>query len=261
MATLVVFHAHPDDEVVTTGGTIARAADEGHRVVLVVATDGDHGESHGVEQGRLLVDHRRAETLCSAQVLGIQRVAWLGYKDSGMHGWEQNHDPGSFLQAPVEEAAEKLAAILREEAADVLTVYDWHGNYGHPDHIKVHSVGYRAAELAGTPSIWEATMNRDAFYRWIELARSEGVELPDVDVEGPSDDGNPFGTAESEIALSVDVAAWVGRKREALACHASQVSDSGFFLSLPEERFAAWFGTEYFNRRDAGPGMRHGWLW
>ena len=83
----------------------------------------------------------------------MHRVEWLGYKDSGMTGWEQNSDPESFLQAPVDEAAETAGSkILREEQADVLTVYDWHGNYGHPDHIKVHTVGHRAAEMAGTPT-------------------------------------------------------------------------------------------------------------
>ena len=97
----------------------------------------------------------------SAAALGVHRVVWLGYSDSGMTGWEQNADPASFLQAAVDEAAERLAAVLREEHADVLTVYDWHGNYGHPDHIKVHHVGHRAAELAGTPTVFEATMNRD----------------------------------------------------------------------------------------------------
>ncbi|MBI5090386.1 MAG: PIG-L family deacetylase, partial [Actinobacteria bacterium] len=151
MGTLVCFHAHPDDESITTGGSMARAAAEGHRVVLVVATNGDHGESpEDLATGEALVDRRRVETMRSAAALGVHRVAWLGYRDSGMTGWPQNAHPESFMRAPVDEAAEKLAAILRDEHADVLTVYDWHGNYGHPDHIQVHRVGHRAAELAGT---------------------------------------------------------------------------------------------------------------
>ena len=98
----------------------------------------------------------------------MARVAWLGYHDSGMTGWEHNDDPASFWQADVDEAAERLAAILREEQADVIVLYDWHGGYGHPDHIQVHRVGHRAADLAGTPRRFEATYNRD------RLARDDG---------------------------------------------------------------------------------------
>ena len=91
MATLVCFHAHPDDECIGTGGTIARASAEGHRVVLVVATNGDHGEvPSDLRPGETLVDRRRYETMQSAETLGIHRVVWLGYQDSGMTGWEQN---------------------------------------------------------------------------------------------------------------------------------------------------------------------------
>ncbi len=260
MATLVVFHAHPDDEVITTGGTIARAADEGHRVVLVIATNGDHGESHGVEPGESLIDRRRAEAECAAKVLGIQRLVWLGYRDSGLTGWEQNADPDSFLQAPLDEAAGRLADVLREEQADILTVYDWHGNYGHPDHVKLHSVGYRAAEMAGTPVVYEVTMNRDLFMRWMQEARASGEIGDEFDENGPTDDGNPLGTSEAEIALAVDVGPWVGRKRDAMRCHASQVTDTGWFLAMPDDRFATLFGTEFYNRRGVEPGMREGWL-
>src|SRR5262245_28277090 len=141
MGTLVCFHAHPDDETMTTGGSMARAHAEGHRVVLVVATNGEHGEVPDDLGDETLVVRRRAETDASAAELGADRVAWLGYTDSGMTGWDQNADPASFMQAPLQEAAERLAGVLREEAATVLTIYDWHGNYGHPDHIKVHQVG------------------------------------------------------------------------------------------------------------------------
>ena len=111
MGTLVCLHAHPDDESISTGGTIARAVAEGHRVVLVVATNGDFGEvPDDLAPGETLVDRRRKETEASAAVLGLHRVAWLGYADSGMTGWEQNTLPNAFLQAPLEEAAERLAA-------------------------------------------------------------------------------------------------------------------------------------------------------
>ena len=237
MGTLVCFHAHPDDESISTGGTMARAVAEGHRVVLVVATNGDHGESpDDLAEGESLVDRRRAETALSVAALGVHRLEWLNYADSGMTGWEQNHHERSFLQAPVNEAAGKLAAILREEAADVLTTYDWHGNYGHPDHIKVH-----------TPAVFESTMNRDAMKRFFDMAREQGEasgpDGEDWDPDAPADDGNPFGTPESELTHMVDVSQYVAAKRASIRCHKSQITDAGFFSSLPDEPFASRFGN------------------
>lgn len=264
MATLVSFHAHPDDESITTGGSLARAAAEGHRVVLVIATNGDHGEvPDDLAEGETLADRRRVETERSAAVLGVVRIAWLGYDDSGMTGWPQNGNEASFWQAPVDEAAEGLAAILREEDADVLTIYDWHGGYGHPDHVQVHRVGRRAAELAGTPTVFEATMNRDEVTRFVERARAAGTdpfEGIEFDPLGPADDGNPFGTPEAELTHRVDVTAFIDQKRRSLMCHASQVTDSTFFLKMQQDHFAAAFGTEWFTKLgDPGP-LRDGWL-
>ena len=174
MGTMVCFHAHPDDECFATGGAIARASAEGHRVVLVVATNGDHGQVPGdLAPEETLVQRRRRELQASAEVLKIQRVEWLGYTDSGMTSWEQNSFAGAFINADTEVAATKLAKILREENADILTVYDWHGNYGHPDHIKVHHVGHRAAQLAGTPHVFEVTMNRDFMRSMREMFQAD----------------------------------------------------------------------------------------
>src|SRR5437762_2770896 len=211
MATLVCFHAHPDDEALSTGGTMAKAAAAGHRVVLVVATGGEHGEAlDDLGPGESLVDWRRAETMCSAQRLGVDRVAWLGYEDSGMRGWAGNANPALFVQADLDQAADRLAAILTEERADVLTVYDWHGNYGHPDHVRVHDVGHRAAEKAGTPHVYEATMNRDYVIRQMAAAREAGFDIspPEGGDENPdswTDDGLPFGMPESDLTTEVDV--------------------------------------------------------
>ena len=267
MGTLVCFHAHPDDESISTGGSIARASAEGHRVVLVVATNGDHGEvPDDLTPGETLVDRRKAETARSAEVLGVHRLVWLGYADSGMTGWPQNEHPDAFWQAPVDDAAERLAAVLREEAADVLTVYDWHGNYGHPDHIQVHRVGHRAAELAGTPRVFEATMNRDHIVRMMAMAREgglgDGAPAPETDFDpaGPADDGNPFGMSEAELTHAVEVVEWLHLKRASMRCHSSQISDSSFFLEMPDEAFAGSFGIEWFIERGAEPGVRNGWL-
>ncbi len=257
MATIVFVHAHPDDESSQTSGSIARAAAEGHRVVLVVCTNGEHGESpDDLRPGETLVDRRRQETDRSASELGIARVVWLGYGDSGMTGWEQNDDLGSFWRADVDEAAGRLAEILRGEQADVVVVYDWHGGYGHPDHIQVHRVGHRAADLAGTPKRFEVTFNRDAMLRLL-------AEFPfeeEFDPNGPADDGNPFGTPETELHLAVDVSAYVEQKRASLAAHASQVTDIGLFLSMPDEVFRRTFSTEWYIEPGAPAGLRQGWL-
>jgi LmbE family N-acetylglucosaminyl deacetylase len=259
--TLVCFHAHPDDEALTTGGTMARASRAGNRVVLVIATDGRHGEvPDGVEPGPALVARRQDETARSAAVLGVAAVHYLGYEDSGMTGWEANQNPGSFFLADVDEAAERLAAILRAEQADVLTTYDWHGNYGHPDHIKVHHVGHRAAELAGTPVVYEATLNRDAAFREMHAAVAAGLwdgEIPDLD---GTDDGVPFGTPEAELTTAVDVRAFIEEKRASVAAHASQVTDTSFFLDMPPRLFEMAFGTEWFRREGAPPGVHEDWL-
>ena len=148
MGTLVCLHAHPDDEAIATGGSMARAHAEGHRVVLIVATDGAHGEvPDDLADGETLADRRRAETMASAEALGIDRVEFLDYTDSGMSGWDQNDHHEAFCQADLDTVAGRIADLLRHEQADVFTIYDWHGGYGHPDHVQVHRVGCRAEEL------------------------------------------------------------------------------------------------------------------
>ena len=163
-----------------------KAADEGHRVVLVVATRGEHGEVPDgfLAEGEQLWSRRVAETQAAADILGVQRVEFLGYRDSGMMGEPTNDLPGSFWTAPVEEAALRLADILLAESADVLTIYDDNGGYGHPDHIQVHRVGQRAAELAGTRRVYQATMNRDYMRRGMKAfaaqAKEAGLEIPET---------------------------------------------------------------------------------
>ena len=143
MATVVVFHAHPDDEALLTGGTLARLVAEGHRVVLVVACDGLVMGAARPDGGTERLDELRA----SGRVLGASRVLHLGYADSG-HGAELYPDPPGrmrFVRAPIEEAAERLVVILREERAEILVGYDPNGGYRHRDHIRVHEVAERAA--------------------------------------------------------------------------------------------------------------------
>jgi LmbE family N-acetylglucosaminyl deacetylase len=256
VATLVCFHAHPDDECIGTGGVMARASSEGHRVVLVTATGGEHGEvAPGVlAPGESLGSRRAVEVAEAARILGVHRHEVLGYVDSGMMGTPENSAAGSFWQAPVEEAAERLAALLVDEAASVLTVYDDHGGYGHPDHIQVHRVGRRAAEIAGTARVYEATIDRDRMIEMLQLAAagdgpvaadSATAENARQMLEG---DGPQMGSPAAIITTRVDVAPWVALKRDAMKAHASQIPPESFFLSMPDEAFTMAFGQEAFIR-------------
>jgi LmbE family N-acetylglucosaminyl deacetylase len=249
--TLVFFHAHPDDEAIATGGTMARAKSEGHRVVLVSATRGELGQHapDSLAPGEDLVDRRVAELHAAAEILGADRVEFLGYRDSGMAGEATNSAPGSFASADVDEAAKRLALLLEEEQADVLTVYDENGNYGHPDHIQVHRVGVRAAELAGTPRVYEATANRDHLRRLMELM-PQGPDSPD----SPAD-LETLGVGEDQITTTVDVRAFVDRKRDAMIAHASQIPADSFFLQLPLDAFREAFGWEFYIRHGGAPSQ------
>jgi len=261
--TLVSFHAHPDDEAIQTGGSLARAAHDGHRVVLVVATRGEHGEVDDdfLDDGETLSERRVAETRAAADILGIARVEFLGYRDSGMAGTAENDLPGSFWRADVGEAADRLADILREEQAEVLTVYDDHGGYDHPDHIQVHRVGLRAGELAAVERVYEATMNRDHIRRLMlemrDQARAVGLELPED--MGDPDDLN-LGVPENRITTTVDVSPFIDAKRAALAAHRSQVDETSFFLAMQPEHFERAFGYEWFIRHGAPPPGGDTWL-
>ena len=175
-----MLHAHPDDECLITGGSIAKLVADGHRVVLVVATDGRHGEVPAdLAAGETLIDRRRRELHASADILGIARVEWLDYADSGMTGWPQNSAPEAFINADVDVVAGRLADIVHEETAGgarvALCTYDWHGIYGHPDHLMVHKVGHRAAALAGIDEVYECTLNRDFYVRTIALGKQTGM--------------------------------------------------------------------------------------
>jgi LmbE family N-acetylglucosaminyl deacetylase len=259
--TLVAFQAHPDDESLLTAGTMARAAAQGHRVVMVIATDGDLG-SEDPAAGAGLGGRRLMEAHQSARVLGVARVEHLGYADSGM-GPETYPDPPGhtrFVRAPVEEAAERLAAILREERAGVLLSHDPNGGYGHRDHVRVHEVGARAAALAGTPRVLEATIPREAIRRAVDLAAKVHLLPPGFDRDGIE----RTYSARSEITHRVRVARYAGAKRASLRAHASQTAaDTGAdrtlaaLLRIPRPFYDLVFGWEWYIDRDhQGPVSR-----
>lgn len=252
MATLVCFHAHPDDESISTGGTMAKAAAAGHKVVLVVATRGELGEVRpGVlDEGEALWERRVAETRRSGEILGVSRIDFLGYEDSGMIGESSNENPASFWQANLDEAADRLGQILNDVGADVLTIYDDHGNYGHPDHIQVNRVGRLASDRAGTAGLYEATMNRTWIAALIRerlaTAGADGLTEAALAQARSIEADTNFGSPESIITHAVDVSAYLDIKRRAMEAHASQIGPESHFLAMSDDEFAAAFGTEWF---------------
>lgn len=250
MATVVFFHAHPDDESMATAGTMAKLAAEGHRVVLVTATDGAKGETPEgfLAPGEDLAGRRRLELEESAKVLGVARLEMLGYGDSGMMGTPANEDPDCFWQADVDEAAARLAEILEEENPTGFTCYDEHGGYGHPDHIQVHRVGMKAAELSGVPRVYMATINRDRVLALIAMAQEMEMDLGGVEPEAGEIDFETMGVPESRITTEVDVSAYIGEKRRSMESHPSQIQAEGFPLGMPEDAFNLAFGVEFYVR-------------
>ena len=251
--TIVSFHAHPDDEALLTGGTLAKASAAGHRVVLVTATNGERGMAATADgTGTQLATARARELDEAAGELGAVRVVRLGYGDSGLYG---SDDDTAFMNADVDEAAHRLARILVEEDADVLTIYDARGGYGHPDHIQVHRVGSRAARLAHTPIVLEATVDADLFKRVMTLLRL--LRNP-LGRSAPLETRAIF-TRRSRLTHRVDVSAHIVAKRRAMAAHATQQRADGEvrvlarLLRLPPPLFRMVFGREWFVEQGRRP--------
>jgi LmbE family N-acetylglucosaminyl deacetylase len=246
--TIVAVHAHPDDETLLTGGTLAGAAADGHRVVLVTATLGEAGGAGA---------SRRAELRAAAAALGCARVAELGYQDSGLYGDAVPADDAErrFADVPVDEAAARVAAILREENADVVIGYDSHGGYGHPDHVQVHRVARRAATLAGTPLLLEATIDRHRLRLALRLLRLGGRLLPRLPLAGAATAFTPH----EQITHIVDVRAYTRKKRTALRAHVSQTRGKGIRTvallgRLPIPLFNLVAGREWYVEPGRGSG-------
>ncbi|WP_343061673.1 PIG-L deacetylase family protein [Nocardioides luti] len=254
------FHAHPDDEALLTAGTLARAVRDGHRVVVVVATTGEAGLSAGSPEG--LAATRTAELEASVAAIGAHRVEVLGFADSGFSvddadGSKFPPDPDAqrFSDVHVELAAHRLAAILVEEGADALTGYDPAGGYGHRDHVQVHRVAARAAALAGTPLLLEATIDRRLLLPVHRVLRAIArlVALPALP------DLSRAYTAHADLTHRVDVRGHLDAKLASMAAHVSQASaDEGvrtlaLLLRLPRPVARRVLGTEWF--REVGrPG-------
>lgn len=245
-APRVVFvHAHPDDEAIFTGGTIARLADAGARCTVVVLTSGDTAG-----QGALAAV-RAHEARAACEVLGAARVELFGYGDSGM---EPSTAPaGSLWHVDVDEVAGRLAEVLREEAADAVVTYDVGGIYGHPDHLVVHRAGHRAAVLAGTPVVYEATVDRE-YLHFVETHLVGHAVASLLGMEPTSTNTAPLGVPTVEVTVTVDVRDVAHRKRAAMAAHASQIPPSSESLTMDAETFAGVYGFEWFVRSAGAPG-------
>ena len=256
---LVTLHAHPDDEAIFTGGTIVRAVRAGWRVVLIVATDGDRGRFAGAV-GTDLGAHRRAETLAAALVLGVERVEFLGYGDSGYDD-PSGGDPedriasaralrsGTLAAAHVDAVAAAVRRVLVEEGAVALTSYDDNGIYGHIDHVQVHEIAVRSVESTSCEH-YESTLDRSALRRLRKelVGRGLGTDLwPSVLAEQLGVEGGPS-------LVTVDVTGQLEHKLAAIAAHASQVLEASTFMGLPAGAFHRLLRTEWFRVARRGRG-------
>jgi LmbE family N-acetylglucosaminyl deacetylase len=249
--TVVFFHAHPDDEAIFTGGTMARLSDAGHRVVVVMATGGELGVPVDGRPAETLGEVRQRETERSGTLLGVARVVFLGYRDSGMAGRDGNYAPGSFCATESSDVADRLAAVVIDEGATALVTYDSFGIYGHPDHVQVHAAGRLAAERAAV-TLYEATVDRE-YLHFVETHLVEEAIL-----------SGDLGLARSNIGVptvmvttTVPVGGVLERKRAAMAAHASQIPETTSALQFGLEQFAAVYGWEWFIRHGP-PGPLEG---
>jgi N-acetyl-1-D-myo-inositol-2-amino-2-deoxy-alpha-D-glucopyranoside deacetylase len=259
---LLLVHAHPDDESIGTGATMARYAAEGAQVTLVTCTLGELGEVIPPELADLAGDgarlgaHRITELAAACAILGITGQRFLGgpgrWRDSGMMGLPENDSPGCFWQADVAEAAAELAVILREVRPQVLVTYDENGFYGHPDHIQAHRVSREAVRLAAgqgpvRPGDRARPWQVAKFYVTAmprSVARARG--LP------------PFWVPDEQVTTEIDGTAYLAAKTAAMRAHATQIAVNGDSFALADGRWQPLLAREYYTLLSgpAGAGPR-----
>lgn len=235
------FHAHPDDEAIFTGGSIARLTSSGVRVVVVIATAGELGE--GSTDRASLARLRRVETREACEALGVSRVVHLDYSDSGLAPPGGPLPDTAFALADVNDAARRLASVIDDENADTLVYYDEGGIYGHADHLAVHRVGRRAAELASVKCVYEATVDREHLH-FVEthlVGHAVGALHEPV----------PAGVPSVLVTTTIDVTDVIGAKRRAMAAHASQIRQDSDVMHLDDATFTAVYGHEWYIRAGA----------
>ncbi len=274
--TLLTVHAHPDDETITTGGVMARYADEGLRVVCVTCTGGELGEIV-VPEMDTPENHERlgeiragemARALAGLSPDGRIEHRWLGYRDSGMMGTEGNADARSFWQADPGEASARLEAIVREVGADVIVGYNDFGGYGHPDHIRAALIAKSAFEAtaghSGPAKLYESVLQ----WSRMEAVQAELAELGIESAWAPKADETPEDKAEREafgarmaaaagpVTTAVDVTGFEERKIAALRAHVTQISATNPFLALGADALRRYQPTEDFTLRVSRIGVR-----
>jgi len=270
---ILFVHAHPDDESVGTGATMARYAAAGAHVTLVTCTLGEEGEIHVPELAQLEAAHadqlggyRVSELAAACAALGVTDQRFLGgagrYRDSGMMGLPTNDNPRAFWRADLDEAAGLLVGIIREVRPQVLVTYDPNGFYGHPDHIQAHRVAMRAVELAGADApakvYWTAvprSVLRDGIEAFAGAANNPFGGVTDVDQL-------PFGTPDEQIAAAINAPEQADRKTAALKAHATQIPPDSWLYTLASSFGAEFLGVEHYilARGEKGPGAgRYGW--
>lgn len=271
---MLLVHAHPDDETIGTGTTMARYAAEGVHVCLVTCTLGEEGEVLVPDLAHLASDredalgpHRQIELAAAMARLGVTDHRLLGgpgaYRDSGMVGTPPNERPDAFMRADLLAAATDLVGVIREVRPQVLVTYDDFGGYGHPDHIAAHRVATYATALAAAPSfrpdlgaawtiakVYWTAFPRSIVRAGIEALRAAGESTGFAAVDP---DDLPFAVDDHLITTVVDGSGYLDRKMAALREHATQVSVEDGFFALADGVGAQAFSREYF-RRVQGPG-------
>ncbi|MCW2721560.1 MAG: LmbE family protein [Pseudonocardia sp.] len=241
--TVLVLHAHPDDESIFTGITLRRLADAGARTVLVVATAGELGESRvPLRVGETIPERRIAELERSAELLGVSRLVLLGRRDSGLPGWASASHARALAVADPVRLARTVAEIADDESAGTLVHDDEHGIYGHPDHRATHRIGATAAVLVGAAG-YRMTVDREHLH---VSARDRHL------VHGAARSAQvAFGRVTAEISLAVGGSAReLACKRAAITAHESQVDPD----AVPVDGFADAYGYEWY-RRTGAPGV------
>ena len=256
MSGLLSFHAHPDDESISMGGTLASVAAAGTPVTVVTATRGEAGEIHNRQDADEVRDRlgeiRTAELIAALKVLGVGEPVFLGYRDSGMMGTPENQHSDAFWRADFFEAVGRLVRIVREYRPEVVTSYDPFGGYGHPDHIQVHRIGtaayWAAADVGRFPAtdygepwmpskLYWATWSRD---RMIKVRRQMTPDLgAGVEVDEPS-----VGSLEGHITTTIDIGEVFDLKHQALLCHDTQFSADSWIRTLPSDVLRGFIGFE-----------------
>lgn len=269
--TLLAIYAHPDDEVLGSGGTLAHAAANGARVAVVSATRGEAGEIHRDAATReTLAQVREQEMRCSALALGISDLLFLDYRDSGMEGAPDNEHPRALVNAPAADVRRQLAKIIRTLRPDAVITFEPYGGYGHPDHkaIHRHTVGaledaandaYRP-DLGGpwqTPRLYYHLIPRAIFREMRRRVAALGSDTSDFDEllsQLP-----PEAWPEDKIHVVVDVYGAADKKLAAWNCHRSQFGPDSRFRRLPESEMMEILSTEYFAmaRPEPRPGVTH----